>query len=317
MSTSGHAHRIELTVNGRTVSVEAGSSKSLLEYLRRDLGLTGTKNGCSTGHCGTCTVLVNGTPLRSCAIRMDSKTLEGAAVETIEGIARDGRLHPLQAAFVEHGAVQCGFCTPGMIMSAKALLAENPSPSPAQIRRWLTRHRNLCRCTGYLPILRASQAAAEQMAAGAGFVDPAALLAEDRAASPRLFRDAIDLVQGRAAYSDDLQAEGMLYGRILWSAHPHAEILAIDCEAARALEGVATVITARDVPGENIAGILKLDQPAIAQDRVRFVGDPVAAVFAETPEIAQAALERIQVDYRELEGVFSPEEAARSGAVPF
>jgi CO/xanthine dehydrogenase Mo-binding subunit len=247
-------------------------------------------------------------------VRMDSKQVRDGRVETIEGLAREGKLHALQASFIEEGAVQCGFCTPGMIMSAKALLAENAGPSAEQIRQWLTRHRNICRCTGYVPIVRAIQKAAERLAAGRTYVDSSEMLAHDAADSPRLRRDAIDQVQGRTSYSDDLKEEGMLYGKILWSEHPHAEIRRIDCDRARETEGVAAVITAEDIPGENIAGILQLDQPAIARDKVRFIGDPVAAVFAETPGIAESALDKIHVDYHVLPAVFSPPEAAREGA---
>lgn len=305
---------VELTVNGRKTTARVNPEMNLLRYLRGELGLTGTKNGCSSGHCGTCTVILNGKAVRSCLVRMDSKQVQGAEIETIEGLAEERELHPLQAAFVEQGALQCGFCTPGMIMSAKALLAENPRPSAEEIQSWLTRHRNICRCTGYVPIVRAVQDAAERMAAGQGFVDCADLLSADTADSPRLRRDAIAQVQGRTLYSDDLVAEGMLYGKILWSEHPHAEIRGIDCEQARSMEGVAAVVTAKDIPGENIAGIMQLDQPAIAEQKVRFIGDPVAAVFAVTPEIAAAALEEIRVDYRILDAVFSPEQATRSGA---
>ncbi len=308
------AIQVELTVNGRKSAARVNPGTTLLQYLRDDLGLTGTKNGCSKGHCGTCTVILNGRAIRSCTVRMDSKQLQGGRVETIEGLARKGKLHALQASFIEEGALQCGFCTPGMIMSAKVLLAENPAPSAGEIRTWLTRHRNICRCTGYAPIVRAVQKAAERLAAGREFVDTADLLARDAADSPRLRRDAVDQVQGRTPYSDDLKEEHMLYGRILWSGHPHAEIRGIDCEQARGMQGVAAVITAEDILGENIAGILQLDQPAIARDKVRFIGDPVAAVFAETPEIAEAALGKIKVDYRLLEAVFSPAQAAREDA---
>lgn len=306
--------QVELTVNGGKTTARVKPETTLLQYLRGELGLTGAKNGCSKGHCGTCTVILNGKAVRSCTVRMDSKQAQGGEIETIEGLAREGKLHLLQVSFVEQGALQCGFCTPGMIMSAKALLAENAKPTAQEIQGWLTRHRNICRCTGYVPIIRAIQQAAEKMAAGQEYVDIAGLLSEDTADSPRLRRDAVDQVQGRTPYSDDLREEEMLYGKILWSKHPHAEIRGVDCEQARAMEGVAAVITAGDIPGKNIAGILQLDQPAIAEKKVRFIGDPVAAVFAVTPELAATASRKIRVDYRVLEAVFSPEQAAEVDA---
>ncbi len=305
---------VEFSVNGHPIRSHVSPETTLLRFLRDNLGLTGTKDGCSSGHCGACTVILNGKATRACLVKMGSRRLAGARVETIEGLAPAGKLHPLQAAFVEHGAIQCGFCTSGMLMASKALLDENPQPSPADIKTALTRNRNLCRCTGYVKIVEAIQDAAGRLAAGDPGVAPEILLADELADNPRLRPEAIDLATGATQFSDDLVLEGMLHGKILWGAHPHAEILAVDTAKAQAAPGVALVVTAKDIPGQNRAGILKLDQPAIAADKVRFYGDPVAAVFAETVEQAQAALDLIKVDYRPLPGVYSPEEAARPGA---
>ena len=305
---------VEFTLNGQPVRAQVPPEMSLLRFLRDELHLIGTKNGCSTGHCGACTVILNGKAVRSCLVRMSAPRMAGARVETIEGLASDGKLHPLQAAFIEHGAIQCGFCTPGILMAAKALLDENPQPTEAEIKAALTRNRNLCRCTGYVKIVEAIESAADRLARGERAVDPIVLLAEERADAPRLRKEAIELATGAVRFSDDLVLEGMLYGRILWSAYPHAEILDINTSEAEAVEGVALVVTAKDIPGENRAGLIKLDQPAIAAEKVRFIGDPVAAVFAETQEIAETALEKIRVEYRPLPGVFSPEEAARPDA---
>ncbi|HUU54132.1 MAG TPA: (2Fe-2S)-binding protein [Armatimonadota bacterium] len=142
---------LRFRVNGRTQEVAAHPSERLIDVLRGPLGLTGTKEGCSTGQCGACTVLVDGRPVASCMmLAADAAECE---ITTIEGLARPGKLHPLQQAFLDHGAVQCGFCTPGMILSAKALLDENPRPSEEDIRRALV--GNLCRCTGYRKIFEA------------------------------------------------------------------------------------------------------------------------------------------------------------------
>jgi aldehyde oxidoreductase len=285
-----------------------------MSFLRDRLGLKGTKNGCSSGHCGACTVVLDGKAVRSCLIKMGSPGVAGASVQTVEGLESNGRLHPLQAAFIEKGAVQCGFCTPGMLMTAKALLDANPDPTDRDIKKALTQNRNLCRCTGYIKIIEAIKEAARRLAAEENGTDGTSLLARERGDQSRLGRDAAGLVTGSTQFGDDLEPEGVLYGKILWSAQPHAEIVDIKTEEAQAMDGVALVVTAQDVPGENLAGIIHRDQPAISSRKVRFIGDPVAAVFAETQDIATEALDRIEVSYRPLPGVFTPEEASRAGA---
>lgn len=140
-----------LTVNNETHAVVTWPNRTLLEVLRDDLQLTGTKEGCGDGACGSCTVLVDGRPVRSCLTL--AVAMEGRKITTIEGIAQEGKLHPIQAAFVEHHAIQCGFCSPGMILTAYALLNENPNPGEAEIRRAIS--GNICRCTGYAKIVKA------------------------------------------------------------------------------------------------------------------------------------------------------------------
>ncbi len=148
-----------LTVNGVPREVRGDPERSLLDVLREELQLTGTKRGCDIGVCGSCTVLVDGTTQRACKLRL--REVEGTCVETIEGLERDGALHPLQQAFIDCGAIQCGFCTPGMIMAAKALLDANPKPSREEIKRALA--PNLCRCTGYQQIFEAIEEAARRL----------------------------------------------------------------------------------------------------------------------------------------------------------
>jgi len=155
---------IQLSVNGQQVQVSVGGSETLLDCLRNQLGLTGTKKGCDQGDCGACTVLVDGTPVNSCL--MLAVEADGREITTIEGLAQEDGLHPLQEAFISHNAVQCGFCTPGMILTAAALLKENPHPSEAEIRHYL--QGNLCRCTGYSKIVQAVQAAAQELSAESG-----------------------------------------------------------------------------------------------------------------------------------------------------
>jgi carbon-monoxide dehydrogenase small subunit len=149
-------HRITLTVNGETELVDVPSNMTLLQMLREKLVLTGTKNGCAAGECGACTVIMNGEPVNSCMVL--AVECDGAEVTTVEGLANDGQLDPVQEAVVEQGGVQCGFCTPGILISARALLDRNPNPSDYEIRDALV--GNLCRCTGYLRIIEAVKAAA-------------------------------------------------------------------------------------------------------------------------------------------------------------
>lgn len=151
-------HTITVTVNGEQESLSVPSHMTLLQMLRDHLALTGTKNGCSAGECGACTVLMDGEPVNSCMVL--AVEADGADIVTVEGLAEDGRLTPLQEAFVEHNAVQCGFCTPGMLISAHALLQRNPHPSQEETKEALT--GNLCRCTGYLRIMDAVRDAAEK-----------------------------------------------------------------------------------------------------------------------------------------------------------
>ncbi len=153
---------IQFQVNGQQVEFSTAPNRTLLQLLREDLGLTGTKNGCETGECGACTVIINGEPVNSCLVLAGQ--VNGMKVETIEGLSRNGKPHPLQTAFVESGAVQCGFCTPGMIMASKALLDKNPHPTRADIQEMLS--GNLCRCTGYTKIFEAVEKAAQEMSNG-------------------------------------------------------------------------------------------------------------------------------------------------------
>jgi aerobic carbon-monoxide dehydrogenase small subunit len=151
---------VSLTINGQSVTRDVEARTLLVELLRQDLGLTGTHVGCDTSQCGACVVHLNGRSVKACT--MLALQADGAKVTTIEGLAKDGELHPMQAAFREHHALQCGFCTPGMIMSAIDLIQHNPKPSEREIREWL--EGNLCRCTGYHNIVKAISAAADTMA---------------------------------------------------------------------------------------------------------------------------------------------------------
>ena len=153
---------LHTTINGEAITAEVDPSISLAQLLRDNLYLTGTKIGCGKGECGACTIIMDGKSVTSCIIPV--LRAEGAVIQTIEGVAKNGKLHPLQEEFINQGAVQCGFCTPGMIMSAKALLDENPEPKKEEIREALG--GNICRCTGYVNIERAVEAAAQRIQKG-------------------------------------------------------------------------------------------------------------------------------------------------------
>jgi len=308
--------RISFRVNDRDVLVPEGPDMTLLEFLRDHLDLTGTKNGCATGHCGACMVLLDGKATRSCLVRM-SRIKSTCRVETIEGLAQGGQLHPIQVAFINYGALQCGYCIPGMIISAKALLDEAPLRSETEIKEHLTRNKNLCRCTGYIQVIQAIKAAGEAMARGETLQLPAQEGMQIR--STQLRQDAIEIVTGRRRFAGDIRMDGMLHGRILFSQHPHAEILKVDDSEALKMPGVVAVVTAWDIPGVNRAGIIEVnrDQPAIAgrEQKARYIGDSVASVFAETPQQAEAAVCKIKVEYKVLPAVFSPEQASQPEAI--
>ena len=297
---------IPLTINGKQLSPALPPDMPLLRYLRDELRLTGAKNGCGTNHCGACTVLVNGKATKSCLLPVGR--LRDADITTIEGLSEPGVLHPIQAAFLAAGAVQCGFCTPGMILTAKALLDTHPDPTDKQIRQALK--GNICRCTGYIKIIEAVKLGARwlrhpaeiQLALSGGYGQSVTDL------------DGAAKVQGTLAFADDLYLPDMLDAKVLWSQYPHALIKQVDTAAAEQVFGVVRVLTAEDVPGHNGFGPLKQDQPVLSGERVLFVGDAVAVVLAETESAASQARDLIQVEYEPLPGVFSAADGLRESA---
>jgi len=298
-----------LMVNGVQHQVHVSPHTTLMDVLRDHLRLTGTKDGCASGHCGACMVLQDGKPVRSCLVPM--KRADGSQIVTIEGIkGPDGGLHPVQQAYIDQGATQCGFCTPGFILSTIALLAKNPTPTLEDIyaaHRW-----NICRCTGYNAIIRAIR-----QAAGQDVPPLPPVKAPLKAISRPLPRpDAVEKVTGKGIYADDLYVEGMLYAKALRSAYPHARLRRVDVSKARALPGVVAVLTAEDIPGRKNCGVHEIDWPVLCYDKVRYVGDAVALVVAESEEIASQALELIAVEYEPLPVVTGPKEAAAPDAPP-
>ena len=298
--------RVDLWVNDVPHSLDVGERDTLLDVLRERLHLTGTKNGCGEGHCGACTVIVDGKAVRACVTR--SARLNGSRVWTIEGLAQGGHLHPVQQAFVAAGAIQCGFCTPGMIMAAKALLDANPRPTRDEIADAL--ERNLCRCTGYVKVFEAVELAAELM-----LLEQDVPLSQPGGVGKSVPRpDAAAKATGQAQYAADLFFGGMLHAAVLRSEHAHARVIRLDAEEARSAPGVRALLTAADVPGSKVHGLVVEDWPVFAWDKVRYVGDALAAVAADTPEAARKALDLIRVEYEPLPVVTDPVCALEPGA---
>jgi 4-hydroxybenzoyl-CoA reductase subunit alpha len=302
-------HSYQLRVNTRTYPIRSPGTRTVLEVLRYELGLTGTKQGCDKGDCGACTVLIDGRPRLACCT-LAATIKPTADIKTIEGLGSAAGLDSVQRAFDACGALQCGFCQPGMMLSARALLDENPTPSRVEIRAALS--GNLCRCTGYVQIVDAVALAAE-IECSPDFSGERNL-SRDHNRQPKIDGEA--KATGYTKYTDDLNLPQMLHCKILRSPHAHARVLSIDVEAALALPGVIAVITGADLP--ETFGVLPWtqDETALAIDKVRFVGDEVAAVAAETEHIACAALSLISVTYEPLTIAVTIEAAQASEMVP-
>jgi selenium-dependent xanthine dehydrogenase len=296
-----------LPINGQDYSTE--KDVNLLDFLRDELRLTSVKDGCAEGACGACMVLVEGKASRACLFT--TAKLDGKKVTTVEGLSqleKDVYSH----AFAHAGAVQCGFCIPGMVVSAKGLLDANPDPSLAEVKKAL--NGNICRCTGYAKIEQAVLEAGRILRERLPLVEPAggAYRIGDR--MPRL--DARAKVLGEGEYVNDMIVPGMLYGAVLRAPKPRALVKALDTRAAKAMPGVAAVLTAADVPGERLQGHIIHDWPAMIAvgEETRYVGDALALVAAETKAQARAAVAAIQVDYEELKPLVTPAMALAEGA---
>ncbi len=308
-------HLISVDVNGRTYEVAVKPAMTLLNLLREELRLIGTKKGCELGDCGACTVILDGKPVNACLVL--AVEADGRSVRTIEGLATGEALHPIQRAFVEKGAIQCGYCTPGMIMRTKALLDEQPDPGRDEIVRAL--HGNLCRCTGYTKIIESVETASQYLR---GETPPAIEYQPQKSAmdlsvvGKRLAKkDAPDKATGRALYTDDIVLPNMIYGKMLLSTMAHARIRSIDVSRARALPGVHAVLTGADVSDVTWGtSPPRYDENILAKSKVRYVGDPVAVVAADDEETCYEALKLVDVDYEELPAVFDPMTAMAPGA---
>lgn len=289
------------TVNGQVVTTR--KKQTLLRFLRDELHLTSVKDGCSQGACGACTVIIDGKTCKVCVPTTDR--LEGKNILTVEGLSK-WESEVFTYAYGETGAVQCGFCIPGMVMCTKALLDVNPDPTEAEIKYAI--RNNYCRCTGYVKIIAAVKLAAKILREG---VIPAKS-ADDWKIGSRVHRlDVEEKVLGFGKYPDDFYMDGMCYGSALRSKYPRARVMSIDASAAKALPGVVAVLTAEDIPGENKIGHLKHDQYTLIPvgGLTHYLGDAVALVAAEDMETVERAKKLIKVEYEVLPAVHSIEEA--------
>ncbi len=311
---------INLLVNGKKYSIDSVAGKTLSTLLRERLRLTGTKIGCDEAECGACTVLVDGEPVVSCIY--PAERADGKNIVTIEGLAqqvhKEMKLHPLQEAFVVHGAVQCGFCIPGQIMTAYALLKRNPNPKSDDIRFALK--DTLCRCAGYPAIENSILAAAESLRTGEPVKKPHvpdSIHIHNSVGHTNLRPDGIEKVTGDAIYTDDLIFDGMLYAKAKRAMIPHGFLTRLDISKAKALKGVIAVLTAEDIPGEHNHGLVIYDWPVMVGigERVRYVGDAIAIVAAETQEIAEQASALIEAEF-DLQPVITNPVQARQEGVP-
>jgi CO/xanthine dehydrogenase Mo-binding subunit/aerobic-type carbon monoxide dehydrogenase small subunit (CoxS/CutS family) len=328
---SVHETMLKLYVNGKPYTLSRLPGETLAELLRGRLGLTGTKIGCNEAECGSCTVLVDGEAVLSC--NYPALRAHGKQVLTIEGLAaltpwnnraatklvdsKVASLHPIQQAFVLYGAIQCGFCTPGLIMAAYALLAKNPQPIRRDIRQAL--RGTLCRCGGYSIVEDAILAAAHSLRTRESLLPPQI----DLASQPlhtigriQIRPDALAKAMGTAIFTDDLVFDGMLIGRVKHAGVPHAILKCVDVQKASKLVGVSAVLTAEDIPGAKYHGLAIEDWPILVGlgERVRYVGDAIALVAAKTDDIAQAALDLIEVEFEQQEVVDNPLRALEPGA---
>ncbi len=302
-----------MIVNGITRQVFTDPDQSLATVLREQLGLTGTKIGCGQAQCGCCNVILNNKLVRSCATKM-SRVADNASVVTVEGIGDPNNLHPVQLAWISHGGAQCGFCTPGFIVSVKALLDQNPNPTREDVRDWFQKHRNACRCTGYKQLVDATLDAAKVMR---GEMKAEELLFKPQADGsiwgskyPR--PSAVAKVTGTLDYGADLGLklpEDMLHLALVQAKVSHARIAAIDTSEAEKMPGVVKVLTAKDVQGKNrITGLITFptnkgdgwDRPILCDDKVFQYGDAIAIVCAENEYQAKRAAEKVRVELEEL-----------------
>ncbi len=315
-------------INGIPQILVTDPEATLADVLRGQLGLTGTKVGCNEGHCGSCSVIMDGKLVRSCIVRM-SKIPEMACITTVEGIGAPANLHPIQKALVIHGAAQCGFCMPGFVVSTKVLLDKDPSPTREDVRAWFQKNLNACRCTGYKPIIDA-------------VMDAAAVMRGDQSPETLEYQmpvngkiwggkyprpSAVAKVTGTADYGADVGLKmppNTLQLALVQAKISHANILSIDTSIAEKMPGVVKVVTHKDIKGNNrINGLVTFptnkcdgwDRPILNDTKVFQYGDTIAIVCADTKEQALAAVDKVQVSYEELPAYLNAPAAMADDAI--
>ncbi len=316
-----------LNINGSSRTLIVDPESSLADVLRKQLLLTGCKVGCGQGQCGACTVLLNGKATLSCVTKM-KRIEDGDVVLTIEGLGTPENLHPLQLAWMGHGCAQCGFCSPGFIMSAKALLDENDSPTREEVREWFAKHQNVCRCSGYKPLVDAVMDAAKVLRGEMRKQDLLFKPTGNKILGTVYHRpSAIRKVTGTWDYGADValqMPEGTLRLALVQADVSHANIKGIDASEAEKMPGVYKVITHKDVPGKNrITGLITFptnkgdgwDRPILCDEKVFQFGDAIAIVAADTVENAQAAAAKVKVDLELLPAYMSAPAAMEPDAI--
>lgn len=296
--------KVSININGKEMSFD--SERKLIDVLRNDCKCKSVKDGCSEGACGTCTVLIDGKPMRACIQTIGR--LKGKKVQTIEGFTKRER-EVYSYAFAICGAVQCGFCIPGMVVSAKGLIDINPNPSRIEIVASIK--NNICRCTGYKKIIDAIELSAKMLRENIEVKDYKGKI---KVGDKRIARiDAKEKALGEGVYCDDIEIEGMIYGAAVRTKYPRAKILKIDISEAKKLNGVVDIITAKDLPASHKVGHLLHDWYILIGEgeTTKFIGDAVALIVAEDENTLKKAKELVKIEYEELPLIKDPIEALK------
>ncbi|WP_041277480.1 molybdopterin-dependent aldehyde oxidoreductase [Desulfotalea psychrophila] len=320
--------KLNLQVNGIAKSVVCDKDESLANVLRDNLGLTSVKIGCGTGQCGTCTIILDGKLVRSCTMKM-KRMQNDAVITTVEGIGTPNHLHPIQVAWIAHSGAQCGFCTPGFIVSTYALIESNPNPSRDDVRDWFQKNRNACRCTGYKQLVDAVRDAAAVMRGDKDINDLYFKIPEDgRIWGTRYPRpSSVSKVTGTLDFGADLGLKmpaGTLQLALVQAEVSHAKILSIDTSEAEKMPGVEKIVTHKDVKGKNrITGLITFptnkgdgwDRPILCDEKVFQYGDAIAIVCADTDKHAKAAAAKVKVELERLPEYMSAPAAMADDAI--
>jgi aldehyde oxidoreductase len=317
-----------LQVNGVSRIVVCEPEESLANVLRQNVGLTSVKIGCGTGQCGSCTIIRDGKLVRSCTVKM-KRVKNNTQIMTLEGLGTPGNLHPIQMAWIAFGGAQCGFCSPGFLVSTYALLTENPSPTREEVRDWFQKHKNVCRCTGYKPLVDAVMAAAEVMRGDKSMDDLIFKIPEDgriwNTHYPR--PSAVAKVTGTWDFGADMGLRlppGSLYCELVQAEVSHANILSIDVAEAETVPGVHKVVTHKDVKGKNrITGLITFptnlgdgwDRPILCDEKIFQYGDAIAIVCAESPAAAKEGAAKVKVELEQLPEYMSAPAAMAEDAI--